>query len=140
MTWQSVITSISIQKEMPFANNGSNSQHRSVSQASEMIDVQRRMVDVLGLSSNQSSVSSLEALRESFHLAALSAGYKSLSMDDSIFTNYIENAYSIWHHSRFNTLTTPGFQPMELHTTEYVTNPMDVIVDSPGVLYDQEST
>jgi hypothetical protein len=54
-------------------------------------------------------------------------------MDDVSFTDKINNAQSILFRSSFKTSATTGFHAIELCTTEYVTNPMKVLDDSPGV-------
>jgi hypothetical protein len=118
------------------------------------------MADLLGVSSNQWTASSLETLHESSDLAACPAThdmhethdmhdlhdmhdthdtYNTHDPNDAqdvSFTDKIDRAESIRFSSRFKTSATVGFQPTELRTTEYVTNRMKVIDDGPGLLCD----
>jgi len=101
------------------------------------------MADLIGLSSNQWTVSGSETLHESFDCAALPATHDTHdthvmhNTQDVSFADKIDKAESIRFSSRFKTSATAGFQSTELGPTEYVTNRMKVIDDGPGPLSDQ---
>ena len=69
--------------------------------------------------------------------AALPATPDTHNTHNVSFTDDIDKAESIRFSSRFKTSTSVGLQPTELCTTEYITNRMKIIDDSPGVLSDQ---
>ena len=123
--------------ERLFANIGSNPRLLRASQASEGIETQRTVVDLLGLSSNQSTPGRSETLQECSDFAALPATHDTHDTHDVSFTDKMDKAESITFSSRFKTSTTVCFQPTELRTTEYITNRMKIIDDSPGVLSDE---
>jgi len=125
------ITFTSIRTERLFAHIGSNTRLLMASQASEAIETQRTMPDSLGISSKQWTAGGSETSQESSDFTARPATH------DVSFTDKIDKAESIRFSSRFKTSTTAGFQPTELSTTEYITNRMKIIDNSPGVLSDQ---
>jgi len=123
--------------ERLFAHIGSNTQLLTASQASEAIETQHTMAELLGSSSNQWTAGSSETSQESSDFTALPAMHDMHDTHDVSFTNKIDKAESFRFSSRFKTSTTAGFQPTDLRTTEYITNQMKIIDDSPGVLSDQ---
>jgi len=123
--------------ERLFAHIGSNTRLLTASQASEAIETQHKMADSLGSSSNQWTAGGSETSQESSDFTALPATHDTPDTHDVSFTDKIDQAESIRFSSRFKTSTTAGFQPTDLRTTEYITNQMKIIDDSPGVLSDQ---
>jgi hypothetical protein len=105
-------------------------------QGSQPIETQRTMVDLLGFSSNQWTAGGSEASQEYSDFAALPATHDTYDTHDASFTKEINNAKLSRFSSRFETSVTGGFQPTERHTTEYVTNRMNIINNSPDVLSD----
>jgi len=140
MSVRSSISFTSIRTERLFAHIGSHTRLLTASQGLEAIETQRTMTDFLGVSSNQWTARGSEASQESSNFAALPAMQDTDDTHAVSFTNKIEQARSIRFSSRFTTATTAGFQPTELCTTEYITDRMKIIDDSPGILSDQAIT
>jgi len=124
------------------AHIGSNTQLLTASQASEAIEI-HTMADLLGLSSNQWTAGHLETSHESSDFSAHPATSNTHNTHDAhdvqhvSFTDTIDKAESMRFSSRFKTSATAGFQPIELCTTEFVTNRMKVIDNGPRLLSDQ---
>jgi len=137
MSARSSTTFTSIRTERLFAHIGSNTRLLTVSQASEAIETQRTMPDSLGSSSNHWTAGGSETSQKTSDFTALPAMHDMHDMQDVSFTDKIDKAESIRFTSRFKTSTTAGFQPTELCTTEYITNRMKLIDESPGVLSNQ---
>ena len=127
MSARASTTFTAICTERLFAHLGSNTWLLTGSQASQAIETQRTMPDWLGLSSNQWTAGSSEALHESSDLAGLAATNDMHDTQDVRFTDKIDKAESIRFRSGFQTSFTAGFQHTELRTTKYITNRMKII-------------
>jgi hypothetical protein len=112
MSVPSSITFTSIHTKRLFAHIGSNTQLLTVSQASEAIDLQRTMADLLGLSLNQWTAGGSETLHESSDFTALPTTHNTHGThyihdtQDVSFTDQINKAESIRFSRRFKTSAT----------------------------------
>jgi len=152
MSVRSSITITSICMERLFAHIGNNTRLLTVSPASEVIETQQTMADLVCLSSNQWTADGLEPSQESSDFAARSASHdmhytynthnthnmhNMHNTHDVSFTGKIYKAESIRFSSKVKTSVTAGFQPTKLRTTEYVTNRIRVINDSLELMFAQ---
>jgi len=124
MSVQSSITCTSTCTGRLFAHIGSNTGLLTASQPSEVIETQRTMANLLGISSNQWPAGGSETSHKSSDCVVLRAMHDPYDTRDtcdpqdvSLIVN-IDKAKSIMFSCRCKTSATAGFQPTELHTTE----------------------